>query len=103
MSTADERRELLSRWDDLPRPEGWNQGDEHHLACKVIDALRDLVDGSRLEGERASARTFAESDPEVEAAARAMYVIDPQLSMAGAKTLAKAALQAATHHTDGDS
>ena len=73
MSTADERRELLSRWDDLPRPEGWNQGDEHHLACKVIEALRDLVDGSRLEGERARARTeITVTDEMVERVAAAM-------------------------------
>lgn len=77
---------------------------EGQMDYSMPDHLPEEAHGERfdrwLEGERASARTFAESDPEVEAAARAMYVIDPQLSMAGAKTLAKAALQAATHHTN---
>ena len=31
---------LLARWDDTERPDGWNSGDEHHLADLLITALR---------------------------------------------------------------
>lgn len=31
---------LLARWDAPDRPEGWNDGDEHHLAATLIEALR---------------------------------------------------------------
>jgi len=31
---------LLARWDDMERPDGWNAGDEHHLADLLITALR---------------------------------------------------------------
>jgi len=31
---------LLVKWDDTERPDGWNSGDEHHLADLLITALR---------------------------------------------------------------
>jgi hypothetical protein len=41
MSTDPEALDaLLARWDATDRPEGWNAGDEHHLAAMLIDELR---------------------------------------------------------------
>jgi hypothetical protein len=36
----DELADLLERWDADERPEGWNAGDEHHLAASSIEKLR---------------------------------------------------------------
>lgn len=44
MTARDEARAALARWDEPGRPEGWNYGDEHHLANVVIDSLRALLD-----------------------------------------------------------
>jgi hypothetical protein len=32
--------QLLAKWDEPERPEGWNAGNEHHLAALIIEAFR---------------------------------------------------------------
>jgi len=39
-TTNTELGALLARWDVTERPDGWNSGDEHHLADLIITALR---------------------------------------------------------------
>ncbi|MFJ2535877.1 hypothetical protein [Microbacterium maritypicum] len=51
-------QDLLAKWDAPSRPEGWNAGDEHHLAAQIITALRPALRLTVLE--------FTESVLEIE-------------------------------------
>ena len=50
---------LLARWDDTERPDGWNSGDEHHLADLLITALRSASQPVQVEVTEASVKILA--------------------------------------------
>ena len=81
---------LLARWDVTERPDGWNSGDEHHLADLLITALRSASQPVQVEV----------TDEMVERAGRVMYVVwdewaEEDIQAEGIHALVRSALEAA--------